>query len=38
MCKYSLILLIQQKLIEKLNEILDLILLSCIIKGEIIKS
>ena len=37
MCKYSLILLIQQKLIEKLNEILDLILLSCIIKGEIIK-
>lgn len=38
MCKVSLILLIQQKLIEKLNEILDLILLSCIIKGEIIKS
>lgn len=38
MCKVSLILLIQQKLIEKLNKILDLILLSCIIKGEIIKS
>lgn len=38
MCDDSLILLIQQKVIEKLNEILDLILLSCIIKGEIIKS
>ncbi|SQF67261.1 Uncharacterised protein [Streptococcus dysgalactiae subsp. equisimilis] len=38
MCNDSLILLIKQKLIEKLNEILDLILLSCIIKGEIIKS
>lgn len=38
MCNDFLILLIQQKLIEKLNEILDLILLSCIIKGEIIKS
>lgn len=38
MCDDSLILLIQQKVIEKLNEILDLIFLSCIIKGEIIKS
>lgn len=38
MCNDSLILLIKQKLIENLNKILDLILLSCIIKGEIIKS